>query len=223
MLHLCWVLRIALLRVQRQGRVPFSRKPSPNKQYISFLERDTTFFGYLQDILELNLVIRQRGVLNPILPGPGDVINEDSASSNPLFSPMLHTDTRATTVLNLRTSRAAIEDPLIRALAFRPRRRLREMAQTVPLTALLGIEGIRVVVPETIEALDDVVLEGLATEARCFELRQLPVQEMRLPVRISLAAALATTEGVRRASLATPSSRLPGVPTQTRFLSGSSS
>lgn len=126
-------------------------------------------------------------------------------------------------VLNFCGSRAAIKDPLICALALRLSHGMRETAQTVPLTVLLGIEGVHAIVPETIEALNDVVLEWLETEARCFELRWLLFREMRLPVRISPAAGPLIKEGARRASLATPTSRLPDAPIHTRFLSGSSS
>ena len=76
-------------------------------------------------------------------------------------------------VLLRSSTRAALGDPLIRTLALRPRHSLRKMAQIILLTALLGIEGIRVIGEETVIALDDVVLEGLATEACRFEL---PVQ-----------------------------------------------
>lgn len=105
---------IALFSFQHQGCILLSCESGSDERYIPFQERDTALFCYFQNAVKLDLVVRQREILHPILLGARDVINEDIASSNPLFSPMLHTNTHATAVHNLCTSHVAIEDPLIR-------------------------------------------------------------------------------------------------------------
>ena len=121
MLHLRWILCIALLGFGRQRGVPFLCKASSDEEYIALLKCDIALFRDLQDGLESDLMILQRRVLHPVLLSPRCVVNEYTTPSDALFRPVLHADPRVAAILYLCACRTAVENSLLRALSLCPR------------------------------------------------------------------------------------------------------
>jgi hypothetical protein len=132
---------------------------------------------------------------------------------------VLHADTGILAIFNLGSCRFA----KVESFTFARSLGLRKVSRSIALTTLLEV---------------DVYTSSYATPANSgmmsclYSWRPSPAvaslvsshpSVIRRPVQISCDAALATMFGVIMASLCSPSSRPPGVPTQTRLGLGSSS
>ena len=123
MCHACGIFSIRLLSLSRQGSVPFPCEAGAYEHDIAPLERDIAVPSNIQHILELDLMVLQRGVLDAIFLRPRCIVNEDPAPNDALLGPVLQTNPVVPTVIDLLNRRAAIEYTL-----FLPRNRLRKVS-----------------------------------------------------------------------------------------------
>lgn len=66
--------------------VPFLRNSDSDEEYVTFLESDVVLLGDFKNILETDLMRRERAILDPLLFGPCQIVNQYSTTCPDILS-----------------------------------------------------------------------------------------------------------------------------------------
>ena len=119
--------------------VPFPSHPAPDEEDVSFLKGDVAFLCDFENGREFDLVPVKGAVLDALLFGVGDVVDQDAAACHAGLGPVLDPDSVALPVLDLGCGGPAVEDAVGRGLVAFGGDGLRTVTEAIPLRAYFCI------------------------------------------------------------------------------------